>query len=138
MTANKTTVSTTPEEITPFTDAIGPGFPTIPLISINPIIIAKTQNNKVKFVSSVTFTGKWLAASIQRSIGIENNVFVLDANPALAVESAASDKVSPPSATWLVEAITTCCLGQIINQTFRNIRVPKTLPVNIIIPQDDK
>ena len=42
---NRTTVRTSPDVMTPLTEAIGPGLPTIPLTSSKPIIIAKTQNS---------------------------------------------------------------------------------------------
>ena len=48
---NKTTDKIKPDVITPFTEAIGPGFPNTPFTSSKPIIIARTQKSSEKFAS---------------------------------------------------------------------------------------
>src|SRR5690349_11484595 len=53
------------------------------------------------------------ADTMKKSIGIENSVLVRDARPARAPRGAADGSASPPAATLVAFAITTCCAGQL-------------------------
>src|SRR5512139_2544051 len=74
---------------------------------------------------------------MKKSIGIEKSVLVRDAMPAFAPRAAAAGFAWPPDATVFAFAITTCCAGQITNQTFAHIIVTISQPVRkvIIAPQ---
>ena len=77
---------------------------------------------------------KWLAAPMKNSIGIESIVFVREVTPPRAPRAAASGIAWPPSLTRAVDAMTTCCAGQMMNQTLNHIRVPSTPPKKIFQP----
>ena len=74
---------------------------------------------------------KLCADTMKKTIGIENSVFVRDTRPARAPRGAAAGSASPPPATFVAFAITTCCAGQITNHTFAHIVVPSSPPVRI-------
>ena len=77
-------VKTNPQTITPFTEVIGPVFPLTPLAARAPITTVNAITKGVLLPSMLTSSGKWLAAPIKKSIGIEKSVFVLEASPARA------------------------------------------------------
>jgi len=72
---------------------------------------------------------------MKNSIGIENTTFVRDARKARRAAAGARALACPPDAAAFADAITICCLGQITRTTLRNISVPKSAPVRIVIAQ---
>ena len=83
--------------------------------------------------SPETNDGKFAAATMKKSIGIEKSVLVRDATPARAPRGPAAGSASPPAATFSAFAITTCCAGQITNQTLNHMSVPIRPPVRISV-----
>jgi len=53
---------------------------------------------------------------MKKSIGAEKSTLVREANAAFGAAAAASGSASPPCATWVAEAMTIFCAGQIISQ----------------------
>ena len=77
---------------------------------------------------------KWLAEPMKNSIGIDSRVLVREATPPRAPRAAASGIAWPPSFTRAADAMTTCCAGQMMNQTLNHIRLPMTPPMKIAQP----
>src|SRR3990170_4009300 len=59
--------------------------------------------------------GRWLAAPIKKSMGIEKTVFVREASPARAPAGAAAGLAGLPAAVSSAFWMTSFCLGQITN-----------------------
>src|SRR6202165_5419097 len=70
---------------------------------------------------------------MKNSIGIENTTLVRDTRNARRPAAAAAGFACPPDAADTADAITTCCFGQITSTTLRNITVPNSAPVRIVI-----
>src|SRR5262249_42648089 len=106
-----------------------------------PSTMARMTRNTM---SIVIFAGRavgvknaqWLAAAMKNSIGIDSTVLGREATPPRAPRTAASGIAWPPSLTRAVEAITTCCAGQMMNQTLYHIRLPMMPPMKIAQPYD--
>jgi len=77
--------------------------------------------------------GRFAAEIMKKSIGIEKRVLVREAMPALPPRAAASGIGSPPPATCSAFLMTTCCAGQITNQTLYHMSVPIRPPVRILV-----
>src|SRR3989442_11630274 len=70
---------------------------------------------------------------MKNSIGIENTTLVRDDRNARRAATGATALACPPEAAAFADAMTICCLGQMTSTTLRNIRVPKTAPVRIVM-----
>src|SRR5260370_19512480 len=70
---------------------------------------------------------------MKNSIGIENTTFVRDDRKARRAATGAAALACPPEAAAFADAITICCFGQITSTTLRNMSVPNSAPVRIVI-----
>src|SRR5207245_8023065 len=70
---------------------------------------------------------------MKNSIGIENTTFVRDERNARRAATGAAALACPPEAAAFADAITICCLGQITRTTLKNMSVPNSAPVRIVI-----
>src|SRR6266849_6215989 len=70
---------------------------------------------------------------MKNSIGIEKTTLVREARKARRAATGAAALAWPPDAAAFAEAITICCLGQMTRTTLKNISVPKSAPVRIVI-----
>src|ERR1700694_6224656 len=70
---------------------------------------------------------------MKNSIGTENTTVVRHTRNAGRPAAAAAGFACPPDAADTADAITTCCFGQITSTTLRNITVPNSAPVRIVI-----
>src|SRR5258705_6818167 len=69
------------------------------------------------------------------NMGIENTTLVRDARNARRAATGAAALACPPDATAFAEAMTICCLGQMTSTTLKNMRVPNSEPVRIVMAQ---
>src|SRR5580765_7544258 len=72
---------------------------------------------------------------MKNSIGIENTTLVREARNARRAATGAAAFAWPPDAAAFADAITICCLGQMTHTTLKNISVPNSAPVRIVIAQ---
>src|SRR6266550_5123754 len=70
---------------------------------------------------------------MKKSIGIENTTLVREARNARRAATGAAAFACPPDAAALADAITICCLGQMTRTTLKNMSVPNSAPVRIVI-----
>src|SRR6266853_4324053 len=68
--------------------------------------------------------GRWLAAPIRKSSGIENTTFVREASPARAALGATAGFAGLPAAVSMAFWMTSFCAGQITNQTLNHMTLP--------------
>src|SRR5262245_20363900 len=81
-------------------------------------------------LSSVEKIGKWLAAPMKKSMGIESQAFVREARKARRAHFGISAGAGAPlSAVAFVAAMMRFWSGQMIIHTFRNMMVPSPPPI---------
>ena len=75
--------------------------------------------------------------TMKSSIGIEKIVFWREASAAARPASAAVGSASPPASTLRALAMTFFWLRQMTPHTFRNIVMPSSMPVEMLMPAAD-
>ena len=80
------------------------------------------ENPTAKPVLLTSAIYRCLDPNIANSMGPDSSVFVRDARPALAAQDGPSPSFKP---------MTTCCAGQMMTHTFRNIKMPARAPTQI-------
>src|SRR5438093_508827 len=76
-----------------------------------------------------TGSGRWLAAPMKKSMGMERTTLVREARPARAPAGAAAGLAGLPDAVSTAFWMTICCFGQITNHTLAHMIVPRRPPV---------
>src|SRR3990172_8735708 len=79
-------------------------------------------------------SGRWLAAPMKKSIGMEKRTLVREATPARPPAPAAAGLAGLPAAVSMALAITIFCFGQITNQTLAHMKDPRIPPRKIAQP----
>src|SRR5215467_1496418 len=76
--------------------------------------------------------GRWLAAPIMKSMGMESRVFVREASPPRAPAGGAAGLAGRPAAVSSAFWMTILFLGQITNHTFAHMMLPMMPPRRMI------
>ncbi len=77
---------------------------------------------------------KWLVPTMKNSIVNEKIVFWREASSALRPAAAAVGSASPPASTLRALAMTVRWFGQITSHTLANMVMPRSMPVEMLIP----
>src|SRR3989442_5761375 len=133
--AYSTAPTTNPVVITPLTFSIGLVVAPVVAFSALSSTSATTTSRPTQYavVLAPTRGGRWLAAPMKNSIGIESTTLVREARNARRPAAPAAGFAWPPAA-----AITTFWFGQITRHTLKSMTVPSSAPLRIATPQGER
>src|SRR2546423_14117268 len=108
-----------------------------PVVAVSALISSNATNRRIPAQYAVWLPPpngvRWDAAPMKKSMGIENTTLVREARNARRAATGATGFACPPDAVVRADAITMCCFGQITATTLRNIIVPNSAPVRMVI-----
>src|SRR5882724_12013204 len=125
-----------PAHSVPLTVASGlaapwPGLPHSALASTSATMINETSQNSPRLLGMAG--GKWLAAPMKNSMGIEKSTLVRDARPPRAPAGAAAGLAGLPAPVSMAFWMTILLLGQITNQTLAHMTLPRRPPSRMTV-----